>query len=374
MGSRRGRKAHREKERMAAYLWPDPLSVGMQEKLLLHPLWREKRPWEPRFLDTMPKTEKKEERIWIPSYEKREILKNTYGICACCGKKLALKTMTVDHGIPLNRGGTNAKENLVALCYDCNQDKGSDFYLPTGCYPAIKGTTRFQELTQYMVDWYQNLADDQKADLIRHPMISTKTMISIQLGAGTDFAGRKKKSGMGMIRGLTNVWTMVGKGLTEEVEAVTDCSLPVVKDYLVNRMANLRERPAQAGVYLCKKLSTDKLLMLVTCRYVEERAALYLYIPWADMSKTFVSPNVMTIVDILLRSLCVVAKKPVQELLLESSVPHALDRFLEMEDMDPFIASWYAPHQYDDGTMAVWLGRAGTTKPSIYLRRDWECT
>ena len=40
--------------------------------------------------------------------------------CACCGEK---KPLTVDHVIPLSRGGSNAIENIQPLCRTCNSSK-----------------------------------------------------------------------------------------------------------------------------------------------------------------------------------------------------------------------------------------------------------
>ena len=37
------------------------------------------------------------ERRKFTKEEKEQILKSTKGVCACCGKKLTLKTMTVEH-------------------------------------------------------------------------------------------------------------------------------------------------------------------------------------------------------------------------------------------------------------------------------------
>ena len=45
--------------------------------------------------------------------------------CAYCGKKLTRHNATFDHVIPLCRGGTNDKENLVWCCRECNHRKGS---------------------------------------------------------------------------------------------------------------------------------------------------------------------------------------------------------------------------------------------------------
>ena len=42
-----------------------------------------------------------------------------------CGKKLTKRNATLDHIIPLSRGGTNDKSNIVWCCKECNWDKGS---------------------------------------------------------------------------------------------------------------------------------------------------------------------------------------------------------------------------------------------------------
>lgn len=43
--------------------------------------------------------------------------------CATCG---AQKDITIDHVIPLSRGGTDDLENLVLLCRTCNSKKGDN--------------------------------------------------------------------------------------------------------------------------------------------------------------------------------------------------------------------------------------------------------
>jgi len=45
--------------------------------------------------------------------------------CQACGRKAGDNVkLTIDHHIPTSKGGTNGLENLVTLCYDCNQGKG----------------------------------------------------------------------------------------------------------------------------------------------------------------------------------------------------------------------------------------------------------
>lgn len=49
--------------------------------------------------------------------------------CVYCATALGLENATLDHVIPLARGGTHHPGNLVAACQECNQLKGS--LLPT---------------------------------------------------------------------------------------------------------------------------------------------------------------------------------------------------------------------------------------------------
>lgn len=46
------------------------------------------------------------------------------GECAYCGKRVRLRNMTIDHAIPLSRGGTDGMENMRISCKMCNRLKG----------------------------------------------------------------------------------------------------------------------------------------------------------------------------------------------------------------------------------------------------------
>lgn len=45
--------------------------------------------------------------------------------CRICGKPLAYNEMTIDHIVPLSRGGKNTYDNLRCVCEDCNKIKGN---------------------------------------------------------------------------------------------------------------------------------------------------------------------------------------------------------------------------------------------------------
>ena len=47
------------------------------------------------------------------------------GKCHYCAKKVAPAELTMDHVVPLARGGRSTKGNLVPACKDCNNRKKS---------------------------------------------------------------------------------------------------------------------------------------------------------------------------------------------------------------------------------------------------------
>lgn len=59
----------------------------------------------------------------IPPHDKRRIYDCQNGLCAYCGQHRNIKYMTVDHIIPLSKGGTDDTENLQCTCKMCNRLK-----------------------------------------------------------------------------------------------------------------------------------------------------------------------------------------------------------------------------------------------------------
>ncbi|WP_456434260.1 HNH endonuclease [Thermosulfuriphilus sp.] len=45
------------------------------------------------------------------------------GRCHYCGRRVHPSELTMDHVIPLSRGGVSVKENLVPACKECNTKK-----------------------------------------------------------------------------------------------------------------------------------------------------------------------------------------------------------------------------------------------------------
>ena len=51
------------------------------------------------------------------------ILKRDQNKCQYCFKEINEKSFFADHIIPMSKGGTNFKSNLISSCHDCNNKK-----------------------------------------------------------------------------------------------------------------------------------------------------------------------------------------------------------------------------------------------------------
>ncbi|MCR5414541.1 MAG: HNH endonuclease [Kiritimatiellae bacterium] len=45
------------------------------------------------------------------------------GVCRYCGKNVGAENLTMDHVIPVARGGKSVKSNCVPCCKECNNGK-----------------------------------------------------------------------------------------------------------------------------------------------------------------------------------------------------------------------------------------------------------
>ena len=63
------------------------------------------------------------ERLWkIPPVNRREVLRRDNHTCQYCGSN---KHLTLDHVIPVSRGGQHKWDNVVTACEKCNQRKSN---------------------------------------------------------------------------------------------------------------------------------------------------------------------------------------------------------------------------------------------------------
>ena len=71
-----------------------------------------------------------EEQIRKERQKARELRKQNWwknrvarGTCHYCGKSVAPKDLTLDHVVPVARGGRTTKGNCVPACKECNNQK-----------------------------------------------------------------------------------------------------------------------------------------------------------------------------------------------------------------------------------------------------------
>ena len=77
------------------------------------------------------KRQKIVERDEFTEEEKNRIAMKSDFRCCHCGKKAYFGYQaSIEHFIPLSKGGTNRDINLVMLCKDCNKSKGNFIYAP----------------------------------------------------------------------------------------------------------------------------------------------------------------------------------------------------------------------------------------------------
>jgi hypothetical protein len=69
--------------------------------------------------------------------------KRSTGICYYCGKKFKPADLTMDHLIPVARGGKSAQGNLVPACKDCNTKK--KYLLPSEWEEYLNGIKEQKE-------------------------------------------------------------------------------------------------------------------------------------------------------------------------------------------------------------------------------------
>lgn len=100
-----------------------------------------------------------EEREYIPQQIRWQVFHDCEETCAHCGKPLSFRgNFTLEHVIPLSKGGSNDMSNYVALCHDCNVEKNNDIIDPDEYYthlPKDKKHALKELFNNYMqsTDW-----------------------------------------------------------------------------------------------------------------------------------------------------------------------------------------------------------------------------
>lgn len=71
-----------------------------------------------------PISTKKDSRHGHPKQQRRRLIRKNGSFCHWCGCKVTLETSTVEHVIPLHRGGLDNANNRALACRPCNHSRG----------------------------------------------------------------------------------------------------------------------------------------------------------------------------------------------------------------------------------------------------------
>ena len=78
------------------------------------------------------RSEDMSKRIVFPQEIRLKAYNQSEGRCVYCGRFVPFEEMTIDHIVPLSKGGTNYEKNLQCCCKECNLMKQDllerDFY------------------------------------------------------------------------------------------------------------------------------------------------------------------------------------------------------------------------------------------------------
>lgn len=77
-------------------------------------------------------------RISFDAEQRKTVLDKSNYKCSHCGASLTAKDVTIDHFIPLSKGGRNIPANLTGLCIKCNEEKDNIIVRPHEYYKFVK--------------------------------------------------------------------------------------------------------------------------------------------------------------------------------------------------------------------------------------------
>ncbi len=81
-----------------------------------------------RRVNNFRRSQNRQERAKL-QFIKRQLINSKGAICGICGEPIKnMKDCTVDHIIPIAKGGQTTIENCQLAHFDCNQQKGSKIY------------------------------------------------------------------------------------------------------------------------------------------------------------------------------------------------------------------------------------------------------
>lgn len=269
----------------------------------------------------MIRNEELEERRLFTFEERKAALQRSHNKCACCGKPLTTKNMTMDHVIPISRGGKNEAKNLVALCYDCNQLKGNMLYRPESFYISSVNDSMYIECQKLFHEWFDTIYKDFQLEL--YPLISPK-FLTLFSPVKTNHYQKK----VTVSKQLMLEYHFIGKEWEEEASAITGINISGLRSD-TNMIAYDKYANHPVAIYAMTKVSSQKYLALISVLLNREKHELTVYMPWSDISDYYMPSVLYYFVKFLLESLVSYAHERIDQIAIYADNARALIQFQE---------------------------------------------
>ena len=177
-------------------------------------------------MDDTIKRQKIVERERFTYEEKEKLAEKSDRRCCHCGKKLSIKDTTVEHFIPLSKGGTNRDINLVALCFECNDSKNNFIYRPNDYLTYLK-EEHLEKLNGYFESYIHSFDFVNRDNLLacdRYKVFVNRMRESLYLKT-------RKSKNRDKIEKKFSVPLWVKKATYEDVNKLTEYYIKYLKKY-----------------------------------------------------------------------------------------------------------------------------------------------
>lgn len=153
-------------------------------------------------------SKKKNIRFGFTKTKRSKVMNKSQFLCARCGRLLFQNSQksTLDHIIPISRGGENKNENLLGLCQECNSLKGDRIVSPKSFYRYFSSNSALMKKADKMVkDWIcKNFTRDY---IINNPLLFDELYYSIKYNEETDTMSACQGISTGLIKRV-HLWKL----------------------------------------------------------------------------------------------------------------------------------------------------------------------
>ena len=169
-----------------------------------------------------------EDRETFSEHDRYLISKKSNDTCVWCGKKVFFGYgASVDHFIPLKKGGTNDLVNCVLMCKECNKNKGSKVIAPVSISQYMNKDAQ-KELEEYFDNYIQTYDHLSRGNLL---VCDIYEMVIIPEAVVEAYTRSKKKNGLLIDLNKKRSKYLLKRAYPEDQERVTNYYIKYLKKY-----------------------------------------------------------------------------------------------------------------------------------------------